>query len=86
MERSGGGERKSGEKAVIKMRFYFCFRLGVWELIEHFRHESRVRDISLSARVIRVTRRPFLFKKLSLVIFSKEGINKCPPKLLFWSK
>lgn len=55
MERSGGGERKSGEKDVIKMRFYFCFRLGEWELIEHFRHESRVRDISLSARVIHVT-------------------------------
>lgn len=71
---------------MIKMRFYFCFRLGVWGLIEHFRHESRVRDISLSARVIHVTRKPFLFKKLLLVIFSKEGINKCPPKLLFWSK
>lgn len=86
MARSGGGERKSGEKDVIKMRFYFCFRLGEWELIERFRHENRVRDVSLSARVIHVTQRPFLFKKLLLVIFSKEGINKCPPKLLFWSK
>ena len=54
------------------MRFYFCFRLGEWELIEHFRHESRPRDVSLSARVIHVTQRPFLFKKLLLVIFSKE--------------
>lgn len=62
------------------------FQVRGVEMIEHFRHESRVRDVSLSARVIHVTQTPFLFKKLLLVIFSKGGINKCLPKLFFWSK